>query len=129
LLDPADRPQLDSLAGGHITIGGDSGNFNPAARVAQFPHARMIVLFTGPLAQAVRLPLSDASSVLYIQESGTFRKHPAETRVLDRVAEFSPPESPAAPYLRFWVEGIRGRSGGSAVLRNRWWQVGGAPPA
>jgi len=122
LLDPTDSLLLDSLPGGRIVIAGGNGNFSPYASVAQFPHARMIVLFTGPLAHASRLPLPDSSGVLYVQEGDAFRRYPANAPLLTRVAEFTPPESPAAPYLHLWVEhAMGGRSGGAAVLRDQWW--------
>jgi hypothetical protein len=121
LLDPTDRLLLDSLPGGPIVISGGSGNFSPAATVAQFPHARMIVLFTGPLSRAVRLALPDSARVLYVQEGDTFRRYPTDVRVLDRAAEFTPPDSAARSDLHLWVDHVSGRSGGAVTLRGQWW--------
>jgi hypothetical protein len=50
----------------------------------------MIVLFTGVLAHAVRLPQPDAANILCVQNGNDFRRYPADAPVLGRVIQLTP---------------------------------------
>jgi hypothetical protein len=104
----------ESLKGGRVVIRGSH-----ASNTVETPRARMIVLFTGPLARVVNLPQPDASNVIYVQNGDGFRPYPSGVRVRDRAVELTPYiDRPGV--LRLWVEHASGsRSGGDIVVAGR----------
>jgi TonB family protein len=112
LLTDEDRALLrQSLASGTIVMRGGSAT-NRAG--VESPRARMIVVFTGPLALLVRLAQPDASSVLYVQDQGTFKQFPSDVALLTRAVEFTPVRQ---DLLSYSIErASMGRTGGSISL-------------
>ena len=112
VLTDDDRNLLaQSVAGGEVRVSGHDAS-NRADVVS--PRARMIVLFTGPLTQNLKLPQPDASTVLYVQEGETFKRYPSGSPLLNRLVEFTPSNKNCSTY---WIEqASTGPVGGTVCL-------------
>ena len=110
LLIPGEKELLVRAGiGGSVEVVGGH-----AANTTQTPRARILVLLRRPVDRVYRLLQPDATTVLYVQEDGGFRRFPADAKVLkDRAVELFPAQGNET---RYWVEAAGGsRSGGSGI--------------
>jgi len=104
----------------HIRTLGITGNFRVVhlSRQGEGRQSLAILITGGPIEERTLLPEPDGTTVIYVQESGGWTKHPADAPTLKRSIEVSPPTKDGAiGYL--WVPMSSGLRYGDGIRVDR----------